>query len=117
MAVDFSTLVYLPVFDFYSRAVVFTPIKSQPGAPAYSARGIYTTKAIDVVGLDGQSILSEQQTILDIREIEFTVLPEQGDLVNIPAEGNIPARGDFEIQDTDDNGGGEITLTLRKWEP
>ena len=45
------------------------------------------------------------------------VLPQQGDLIHIPAEGMIPAEGDFEVTDVDRNGGGETTLAIRKWEP
>lgn len=115
MAVDFSTLLYLPVFDMFSREVTFTPLVSQPGAPAYVARGIYTTNPVDIGGLDGSTIISDQKTILDVRDNEFTVVPMQGDLVHIPQEGNIPAQGDFEITDGDANGGGETTLSLRRW--
>lgn len=93
-----------------------TPLISQPGAPAYVARGIYTTTPIDIPGLDGATIASDQKTILDVRDIEFTVVPAQGDLIQIPAEGNIPAAGYFEVVDGDANGGGETTLTIRKWE-
>jgi hypothetical protein len=110
-----STLVYLPCQDLFGRPVTITPIASQPGAPAYSARGIYGTRALDVMGLDA-SIISEQQTILDIRDDEFAVLPAQFDLVNIPATDSVPAEGDFEIKDASRNGGGETTLVIRKLE-
>lgn len=116
MAVDFSTLLLLPNFDMWAREVVITPLVSQPGAPAYTARGIYDTTPLDISELDGITIISDQKTILDVRDSEFTVVPMQGDLVHIPAEGNIPAQGDFEVTDGDANGGGETTLSLRKWE-
>jgi Big-like domain-containing protein len=116
MAVDFSTMVYSPNYDMWARDVVITPLVSQPGAPAYTARGIYTTDPVDIGGLDGVTITSDQRTILDVRDIEFTVVPMQGDLIHIPAEGNIPAEGDFEVIDGDANGGGETTLSIRKWE-
>src|SRR5262245_23228458 len=116
MAVDWSTLLYLPNYDMFARAVTVTPLVSQPGAPAYEARGIWTTDPVDIAGLDGVTITSDQKTILDVRDVEFTVVPEQGDLIYIPAEGNIPEAGYFEVTDGDANGGGETTLSLRKWE-
>jgi hypothetical protein len=115
MAVDFSSLVYLPNFDLWARSVTITPIASQPGAPAYTNRGIYSTRAVDVPSEIG-AIISDQETILDIREIEYSVLPAQGDLIDIPQEGNIPAAGMFEVTDASTNGGGETTLAIRRWE-
>jgi hypothetical protein len=114
MAVNFSTLVYLPNYDMFARPITVTPLASQPGSPAYAARGIYDTRAVDVAAMDG-SIISDQQTILDVRQAEFTKVPEQLDRINIPAdaEGG-PALGDFEVTDTEDNGGGETTLIIRK---
>lgn len=114
MALNFSTLVYLPNYDTFARPVTITPLASQPGVPAYSARGIYGTRPVDVQGQDG-SIFSDQQTILDIREAEFAVLPVQLDRVFIPddADGG-PSPGTFEIMDTEPNGGGETTLVIRK---
>ena len=115
MGLDFSTLVYLPTQDMFGRSVTFVPYKSQPSGPAYGARGIFDTKPIDLVGEDGQ-VYSDQVTILDIREREFAVLPLQGDHVIIPDDGEVPppsVPGEYEIIDTDTNGGGETTLTLR----
>lgn len=114
MAVDFSTLVYLPNYDMFARPIIITPRASQPGAPAYSARGIYDTRPIDVQAQDG-SIVSDQQTIIDILEVEFAVLPEQLDQISVPADINAGrALGDFEVTNTETNGGGETTLTVRK---
>lgn len=116
MPVNFSTLLYGPCQDMYSVPVTFTPVASQPGAPAYSARGIYTTDPIDVE-MEDESVFSDQRTILDIRDAEFAVLPQQRDLVNIPLDCNGAPLGDFEILDADSNGGGETTLTLRRIVP
>ena len=69
MGVDFSTLVYLPNFDMFARPITVTPLASQPGMPAYGARGIFDTRPIDVQAEDG-SIVSDQQTILDVRDAE-----------------------------------------------
>ena len=120
MAVDFSTMLYLPTQDIFGRDVVITPIKSNPAAGAYTMRGIYGTRAVEVLSDAGMAIMSDQETILDIRDNEFFdaghALPQQGDLINIPVDGNIPAEGDFEVTDTSRNGGGETTLVIRKWE-
>ena len=114
MAINFSTLVYLPNFDMFARPITVTPLASQPGLPAYGARGIYDTRPIDVQAEDG-SIVSDQQTILDILEAEFGTLPEQLDRIFIPADPDAGlALGEFEITNTETNGGGEMTLVIRK---
>jgi hypothetical protein len=113
MPVNFSDLVYLPNFDMFARAITITPVASQAGQPSYASRGIFDTVPIDVVALDG-SILSEQRTILDVRDVELAVLPIQGDQVAIPADGGLPDAGNWEVIDSVRNGGGETTLTLRK---
>ena len=116
MPVNFSDLVYLPGQNTFGRVVFFTPLASQSGEPAYQARGIFDTVAIDVVALDG-SIISEQRTILDIRDVEYDVLPLQGDQVAIPADSGWPDAGNWEVIDSVRNGGGETTLTLRRLMP
>jgi hypothetical protein len=114
MAVNFSTLVYLPNYDMFARPVTITPLASQPGSPAYTARGIYDTRPVDVAAEDG-SIISDQQTILDVRDAEFVKVPEQLDCIAIPfdVDGG-PDLGEFEVVDTESNGGGETTLVIRK---
>jgi hypothetical protein len=113
MAVEFSKEVYLRTQDMFSVGCTITPLKSNPAGAAYSTRGIFTTRPVDIVGVDG-SIFSDQQTIIDIRELEFPILPIQGDRINIPVDCNGVPLGDFEIMDADTNGGGETTLVLRK---
>ncbi len=114
MAVNFSTLLYLPNFDMWSVPVTVRPSVSQPGAPDYAARGIFDTDDVDIAALDG-SLISDQKTILDILEAEFTTLPVQGDHVVIPFDCNGKPQGEFEVIDSNTNGGGETTLTLRRW--
>lgn len=120
MAIDFSTVLYLHAQDMFGRSIIITPVNSNPGAPAYTLRGIYTTRPIDIITDAGMAMISDQETIVDIRDNEFfdagAAIPQQGDLIEIPVEGNIPAAGIFEITDSDANGGGETTLTIRKWE-
>ena len=113
MAIDFAVQVYLPAFNVFARPCVFTPLKSQPSQPSYSGRGIYGTTALDVATEDA-SIFSDQITILDIIEGEFSVLPIQGDRVFIPAYLTLPELGNFELVDSLTNGGGQTTFNLRK---
>jgi hypothetical protein len=116
MGIDMSTAVYLPNFDAFARPVVFSPIVSRPGGGVYTGRGIFGTQDVGVPGEDG-SIISDQVTILDIREREFSILPRQRDRLTIPVDGDTPEEGVFEIVDTSTNGGGETTLIIRKIEP
>jgi hypothetical protein len=117
MAIDFSTVVYLPNFDIFARSVTFYPVVSQPAGASYVARGILDTRGTTIQTDAGMVVMSDQETILDIREIEFGgIVPVQGDQLFIPAEGNIPEAGMFEITDAAWNGGGEITLTIRKYD-
>lgn len=116
MAVDFSTEVYSPNFDYWSRPIMVTPLASSPGSPAYGARGIYDTNETDIIGLDGSNIISDQRTELDILQVEFLIPPIQGDQIDIPAVDSLPALGLFEVVDFSNNGGGEITLIIRKFD-
>lgn len=113
MVTNFSTMVYLPAYDTFARAITVIPLASQPGELPYNARGIFDTTSLDVIAADN-SIISEQRTILDIREAEFATPPKQHDQIEIPADGDLPEAGSFEIVDVTRNGGGEMTLTLHK---
>ena len=117
MGVNYSTAIYLPNFNQWSRPVTFYPVVSQPTVLSYTNRGIFGTVAIDIVAMDGSDI-SEQRAILDILEAEYLVLPVQQDRVYIPDDpGGMPSAGWWEINATETNGGGETTLTLRKYTP
>jgi hypothetical protein len=112
MAVNMSTFVYMPCQEVFGRPVSFTSTLGN----SYSGmnRGIYDSRSLNVLLEDG-SILSDQQTILDIRTSEFGVLPVQGDVIDIPAEpiSGLPPVGSFMITDVFHNGGGEVTLSLK----
>jgi hypothetical protein len=109
MGVDYSGLIYAPSFDMFARQITVTPWAGS----AYSARGIYDTQEKEVAGENG-TIFIDQETILDILEAEFPVLPTQKDLIDIPNDGNMPAEGSFEVMSSSSNGGGETTLVIRK---
>ena len=123
MAVNFSALVYLPCHTVYGRSVTVTPRVSLPGHGPYTRRGIYKTRATTIDGGELGAILSDQQTVLYIRESDYPALPEQGDLISIPAEGAIPPPGsnkttsppaEFVVTDMSSNSGGEMVLTLQR---
>jgi hypothetical protein len=113
MALNFDDLVYSPCQDLFGRPVTFTSTLGNSFNGA--GRGIYDSSAITVALEDG-SVMTDQQTILDIRESEFPLLPVQDDTINIAADplSGLPALGDFQITNVWNNGGGEITLQLRK---
>jgi hypothetical protein len=118
MAINFSITNYLACQDLYGRPVTVNPIASQPGAGPYLTRGIYDSRTLNVPMEDG-SILSDQDTILDIRDAEFAVLPQQDDQITIDYEpvSLLPRLGVFVVTNVWTNGGGETTLQLRKIGP
>jgi hypothetical protein len=113
MGLDYSGLIYAPNYDVWARQITVTPVISQPAAGAYTSRGIYNTQDKEVAGENG-TIFIDQETILDILEGEFPVLPTQKDLIDIPSDGNVPAEGSFEVVSASSNGGGETTLVIRR---
>lgn len=109
MAIDFSSDLYAPCQDTFGRPANFSGNGyTGPG------RGIYQSDMLNVILEDG-SIITNQQTIFDIRAAEFPTLPVQEDIVDIPMDpaSGIPALGQFQITDVWHNGGGEVTLQLR----
>lgn|SRR4029077_6754796 len=110
MGVNFSLLVYDPNYEVFAVPVTFVML----AGGSFVGRGIFDTRALNIMAEDN-SIYSDQQTILDIREAEFGVMPQQRDHVIIPADCNGVDQGEWEIIDTSSNGGGETTLVLRKW--
>lgn len=113
MGLDMSALVKLPAMDVFARPIDVTPIASQPGAGSYRARGYFGTNELEVAAEDG-SVLTDQQTYLDIREVEFAIPPRQRDIIDIPADGAVPAKGRFEVVSGTSDGGGLITLIIRE---
>jgi|SRR5215204_2313979 len=114
--INFSDNVYKLCMDMFAGVITIIPVASQPGEASYTARGIYGTEAFDLIGEDG-SIIADQRTILDIREVEFSVLPISGDQVFLAASNfsdQLIEDGTYVILDADTNGGGETTLAIRK---
>jgi hypothetical protein len=112
MAINMSTMVYNPCQTVFGREVQFTSMRGDSFDGF--GRGIYDSQTLNVALEDG-SIISDQQTILDIRTVEYPVLPVQGDRIHIPYDSlsGLPDLGDFEITNLYHNGGGEVTLELK----
>ena len=113
MAVNMSTSLYSPCQDVFGRSANFT---SKTGNSFNgSGRGIYSSTEINVP-LDDGSIITDQQTILDIRTAEFPTLPVQDDTVALPYDpiSGVPDLGSFQIVNAWHNGGGEMSLQLRR---
>lgn len=117
MAIDMSLVVYLPNQDVFGRPVTVTALASRAGA-IYAARGILDTRGTMIQTDAGMAVLSDQETILDIRERDpgfDGVPPAQGDIIDVPPDGDITdGVGTYYVTDTSWNGGGEVTLVLQK---
>jgi hypothetical protein len=115
MAVNFSTMVLSHCFNLYSRPITVVPTASQPGMPAYRARAIYDSRTMNVA-LDDSTILSDQDTTIDIMEEEFATLPVQGDgvVIDVDPISLLPRLGQFVVDNVWNDGGGETTLQMKK---
>lgn len=90
----------------FARPIVVSPMKSQPGTLPYVARGIWEVRNIDVSLEDG-SIMSSIVTTLGVRLAELpSPPPVPGDMVAVNG-------GTFVIEDTDPDGQGGATWTLK----
>lgn len=109
MGVDFSSLVLAPAMQVFGRDITVDPVASRPGVAPYAARGVFSSKPVDVQLQDG-SIMSDQQTTVGIRNAEFVVVPGQGDRITIA--GTV-----YFVDDVDDDGQGGSMIALRKVVP
>jgi hypothetical protein len=118
MAVNFSVVLYDIEQDTYGRPIIVNPIASQWGGASYEGRGIYDSGPVNVL-LDDGSLFSDQRTIVDIRGDEYAIPPQQEDQISIPYDpaSGLADLGSFEITNVIDNGGGELTLELKKIVP
>lgn len=110
--IDFDSLVLGPCMNVFARPIIVTPAASQPLTPvAYTGRGIWSSKPVDIPMEDG--IMSSQEQTLSLKASEFLVPPGPGDKIEIPAEGSFAAIGKFVVEDVDDDGQGGLTLSLK----
>ena len=104
--IDFAALVLGPAMAVFGQAITVTPTRSQPGAAAYAARGVYASKpvAIPIEGTD--DVHQTVQPTLGIRLADFATVPVQGD-------GIAMAGGAFVIFNVIPDGQGGADLVLR----
>jgi hypothetical protein len=114
MTINLPQMIYMPCFQLFARPITITPVASQPGASPYNARGIFDTEEVDIETLEG-SLYSDTRSILDILQHEFPILPLQDDHISIPFHEGARG-GEFVVSDLNDkgNGGGEVTLRLKR---
>ena len=117
--IDFSSLVLSPAMLVFGQPITITPVKSQPGAPAYgktpagaALTGVYASKKVEIQ-LESGLFHSTVQPTLGLRLADFVVPPKQGDLVTIPAYGMSPALGSFSFADISPDGQGGADCELR----
>jgi hypothetical protein len=115
--VDFDKLVLGPASKIFQIKVRFTPLVSDPGAPAFDLWGVYSSSPVDVQMQD-ETIFSDQQTSLGIRKRDFLgARPDRGDLVEITDTTHIDFGKRFWVGDSDDDGQGGSMLMLRTHNP
>jgi hypothetical protein len=68
----------------FGKPITVTPAQSQPGKPAYPARGIWEEQHVDIPLGEG-GILSANTLDLGIKLDEFAAIPAQGDFVALTA--------------------------------
>jgi hypothetical protein len=122
--VNFNRLVLRPAMTAFQRPMTVYPIVSIPGAPSYSARCIWDIKNIDVhlmgssssddIGGGSGGVLSSYIIRAGIKLDEFATPPAPGDKLDIPAYQGQPAVGKVLVDDSDPDGYGGATLTLKK---
>jgi hypothetical protein len=104
-------LTKLPAMDMFARPITITPV----GGAAYDSRGIWH-KNDDNFSAEDFSIVTDVKTSIDVLDSDFAVVPRQGDLVTVPADGTVPAEGSFTILETHNDGGGMTNLVLEKYD-
>ena len=113
MAVNWTDDLYSKLWDEFARPMTVTPTVSQPAAPAYNARCYFDSKETDIL-TEANSVLSDSQTFIDIRRVEFSVEPKQGDRIDIPFHAGVEG-GSYYVMDLagKGNAGGIITISLQ----
>jgi len=114
VTIDFNLTVLQAAQDTFGRPVSIFPIRSQPGTPPYTARGIFASDPI-TVPTEAGGAYSDQHTTLDVRDSEFTILPTTFDQIMIgPVEAIISGLGTYEVNDVNSDGQGATQLVLKR---
>jgi hypothetical protein len=112
MGLDMSALVKQMCADVFGRPITVTPAS---GAGAYQNRGIWHEDENDFLAEDN-SVVTDHRVSIDVRDAEFAVVPRQGDAIDIPAEGSVPAEGTFTVLAAHKDGGGMTNLLLQEYQ-
>lgn len=106
MATDFSGLVLAPNMDIFARDLIVTPFASQPGSPAYPARGIFSSKPVIIE--TATHYHSTTQPTLGIKLDEFPVTPLQQDQIE-----DVETGITYTIADITPDGQGGASIVLK----
>jgi hypothetical protein len=122
--INFDALVLAPAMGVFAKPVTVTPIRSQPTAAPYPARGVWEIANVAIVTEDGGQF-SNRTIKLGVRMSEFTVLPVQGDWITTKVQ-HLPlaytdrlsldpnSTMNFVIDDQSPDGQGGCSLTLKR---
>lgn len=118
MGVDFSGLTLKSCEDVFGVVITITPVRSQPTAAPYQARGIFTSSHMEIPLEDGTAV-SSHETSFGIRLIEFLVPPVKRDTFVLgPNTPPLPDDGkEYWISDVQTDGQGGAKLILRIDQP
>lgn len=111
MGLNMGVLVKLPAMDLLARPITVTQAAT---GVAYQARGIFHEDA-NPFPAEEASIVTDHIVSIDVLDAEFAVLPRQGDRIEIPADGTVPAEGTFTVLSATGDGGGMTNLILEEY--
>jgi hypothetical protein len=109
VSLDFDALVLKPAMDVFSKSMIVKPLASQPFAPHYTARGVWSKRPVDIA-TEGGGILSSEERKIGIRVSEFAVPVAPLDQVKFDGEW-------YWVDDVDEDGQGGASLTLKAANP
>jgi len=85
MSIDWSNVVLGPCMDQFAVPVYINPLRSQPNALAYWARGVWEATPYTIVQ-ENEAPLVTTVFKLGLRLVEFMIPPTQGDQVTIDGD-------------------------------
>jgi|SRR5579885_1778812 len=116
MSLDFDKVVLSPLMDAFSIPITIRPLKSQPGADPYPARGIWEAQPYTMMQ-EGQAPLSTTIYRIGLRISEFAVPPAKGDHVLIANKSNPNITDEFALDASELDGQGGIKWILKAMAP
>jgi hypothetical protein len=104
LGLDWSLLVKKPVMDMYARPIAVNGVPN---------RGIWHEDDNDFLAEDN-SVVTDHRVSIDVLDAEFAVVPRQGDVIDVPADGAVAAEGSFAVLAAHRDGGGMTNLLLQQ---